>query len=119
MGLFDSITNMVSGALGESANGGTPGAADIMGMLQQHGFSPDMLVNQLQSSGLGEHVESWMGNGQNLPVSPEQIQAALGSPAVEAMAAKFGIDPSQVSALIGQHLPAIVNQSTQAQDPNA
>jgi uncharacterized protein YidB (DUF937 family) len=99
MGLFDSITNMVSGALGESANGGTPGASDIMGMLQQHGF--------------------WMGNGQNLPVSPEQIQAALGSPAVEAMAAKFGIDPAQVSALIGQHLPAIVNQSTQAQDSNA
>jgi uncharacterized protein YidB (DUF937 family) len=117
MGLFDSITNMVTNAIGGES--GTPGASDIMGMLQQHGIGPDTLISQLQSSGLGEHVASWMGDGQNLPVSPEQIQAALGTPAVAAIAAKFGIDPSEASALISQHLPAIVNQSTQAQDPDA
>jgi uncharacterized protein YidB (DUF937 family) len=118
MGLFDSITNLVNEAIGGEA-GGTPGAADIMNMLQQHGLGPDALIGQLQSSGLGEHVESWLGDGQNLPVSPEQIQAALGTPAVAAIAAKFGIDPSEASALISQHLPAIVNQSTPAQDPDA
>jgi uncharacterized protein YidB (DUF937 family) len=109
---------MVTNAIGQSG-GDTPGPADLMGMLQQHGIGPDTLVSQLQSSGLGEHVASWLGDGQNLPVSPDQIQAALGTPAVAAIAARFGIDPSQASALISQHLPAMVSQSTQATDPDA
>jgi len=111
MGLFDGLTNMFTSAM----SGGNTGqvADDVMGVLQQHGINGvSGLVSQFEQTGLGAHVASWVGDGENLPITPDQVQAALGSPAIESIAAKFGIDPSQASAMISQHLPAIVNHLT-------
>jgi len=111
MGLFDSISNLVGNALG-GAGGGSGMASDLLGVLQQHGLG-DMsgLTSAFQNSGLGEHVTSWIGDGQNLPISPDQIESALGSPAIAAVAAKFGVDPEQAKQLLSQHLPGMVSQA--------
>ena len=49
------------------------------------------LLQQLQKSGLGPQVASWLGNGANLPVSVDQLRAALGDEHVRQLAASFGI----------------------------
>jgi uncharacterized protein YidB (DUF937 family) len=111
MGLFDGLTNMISSAM--SGGGTSQIADDVMGILQQHGINGvSGLVSQFEQTGMGEHVASWVSEGENLPISPDQVQAALGSPAIASIAAKFGIDPAQASAMISQHLPAIVNHLT-------
>ena len=63
-------------------------------------------------AGLGEQVSSWIGNGQNLPVSAEQIQSALGSGVVSSLAGKLGLDASQASGMLAQVLPDLVNHLT-------
>jgi uncharacterized protein YidB (DUF937 family) len=110
MGLFDSISSLVGGALGADASSAIGG--QVMDVLQQHGINgADGLVSQLQQSGLGEHVASWVSSdAQNLPVSPEQLESALGAPAIASLAQKFGVDPSQASQLLSQHLPGILGQ---------
>lgn len=111
MGLFDGISNLFSNAEAGAPTG--PMADQVMGVLQQHGINGvSGLVSQFEQSGLGEHVASWIGDGQNLPVSPDQIESALGSPAIASIAAKFGVDPSQASQLISQHLPGIISHLT-------
>lgn len=70
------------------------------------------LVQQLQQGGLGSQVSSWVGNGQNLPVSADQIQSALGSGTVQALAGKLGISPDQVSSGLSQVLPKLVDHLT-------
>jgi len=110
MGLFDGISNMISGALGGQTG---PLAQDFMGVLQQHGVDGvSGLVSQFEQSGLGAHVASWVGDGENLPISADQVEAALGSPAIASIAAKFGVDPSQASQMISQHLPGIISHLT-------
>ena len=69
------------------------------------------VVAQLQQGGLGPQVQSWLANGPNLTVTPQQIQAALGSDQVKQLAQHFGVDPNVALNLLAQHLPTIVGKS--------
>lgn len=66
------------------------------------------ILQQLSQGGLGEVVQSWIGNGENLPVSAEQLQSILGNEQLTQLASRFGIDPSQIASL----LPGVIDQLT-------
>jgi uncharacterized protein YidB (DUF937 family) len=70
------------------------------------------LVEMFNNSGLSQQAASWVGTGDNLPVSADQISKVLGSGPLAELAGKFGIDPQQVSGMLAQYLPEIVNQMT-------
>jgi uncharacterized protein YidB (DUF937 family) len=76
------------------------------------------IVEKFRANGLGEIVSSWLSSGQNLPISAEQITAIFGSPAVQELASKLGIDIGSASALIAEYLPKIVDSvSPDGQEP--
>lgn len=109
MGLFDNLIGDAQALLG-----GKPGAASA---LLSDAFN-DMggyqgILDKLQQSGLGAQVDSWLSaNASNLPVSPAQIQAALGDQSLQAIAAKLGIPLDQVASVLAHHLPASVDQAS-------
>lgn len=70
------------------------------------------LVQQFQQGGLGDVISSWVGNGQNQPISADQIQSVLGSGTIQSIAAKVGISPDQVSSELTQVLPKLVDHLT-------
>jgi uncharacterized protein YidB (DUF937 family) len=70
------------------------------------------LVAQLQQGGLGNQVQSWLGSGANLPVSPDQLRAALGSDQVKQMAEHFGVSPDAALKLLSEHLPGVIDQAS-------
>jgi uncharacterized protein YidB (DUF937 family) len=72
------------------------------------------LLQEFESAGLAQHVASWIGNGENLPISADQLHQVLGSSAVSGIAAKLGIDPNQTAALAAQVLPLLVDKLTPA-----
>jgi uncharacterized protein YidB (DUF937 family) len=67
------------------------------------------LLQQLQNSGLGPQVASWLGNGQNLPISVDQLKNALGDEHLRQLATAFGIPVDQLLGQLSQHLPAAVD----------
>lgn len=113
MGLFDgvlgNVVNSLGGANAESA--GNPMLQMVMNLLQENGGLAG-LVNNLSQHGLGEQVASWVGTGNNLPVSAEQINQALGNGPLADLAAKFGLDGGVVGEKLAQYLPDVVNQLT-------
>jgi uncharacterized protein YidB (DUF937 family) len=50
--------------------------------------------------------------GENEAISSNQVQNALGSEQVKALAAKMGIDPAQASSFLADYLPKIVDKLT-------
>ena len=109
MGLFDSVAGAV---LGKVMGGGQGGMAQVaMEMFNQHGGVGGIL-EKFKAGGLGEAAASWVGKGENIPVSADQISSVLGSGAIAEMAAKFGIDPATLSAQIAEHLPTVVDKLT-------
>jgi uncharacterized protein YidB (DUF937 family) len=67
------------------------------------------LLQQLQQSGLGPQVASWLGNGQNLPISADQLKQALGDEHLRQLATQFGLPVDQILGQLAQHLPAAVD----------
>lgn len=108
MGLLDSLRG---GVLGEVEAAAAPAlisaalAKTNLGNLQG-------LVAQLQQAGLGQQVQSWLSNGSNMPVTADQLRAALQSDQVKQIAEHFGVDPNTVLNLLAEHLPNIVDKAS-------
>lgn len=79
--------------------------------VERHG-GIEGVVGELERTSLGQHVKSWVGTGENLPVSADQIRDALGSQKVKDLAASVGIPPEKVSELLAQYLPVAVDKAT-------
>jgi uncharacterized protein YidB (DUF937 family) len=47
-----------------------------------------------------------------LPVTPQQLQAALGNEQVKQIAEHFGVPVDQALKLLAEHLPAAVDQAS-------
>lgn len=82
-----------------------------MDMLNQNGGLSGVL-EKFKEGGLAEQAASWVGTGENLPISADQIASVLGNSQIGEIATKFGIDPNTLSAQIAEHLPAIVDKLT-------
>ncbi len=109
MGLFDSVAGAVLGKMlgGEQGNM----AQVAMEMFNQHGGLPGIL-DKFNQGGLATEASSWVGKGDNLPISAEQIASVLGNTEIANMAAKFGITPDALSGKIAEHLPAVIDKLT-------
>ena len=112
MGLLDSILGAVSGKT-DGSGGATQLIGVLGGLLTQSGGLQG-LANKFAQSGQGNAFQSWVGVGENQPISSDQIQNALGSDQVKALAAKMGIDPAQASNFLAEYLPKIVDKLTPA-----
>ncbi len=102
MGLLDGVLGGVVGA--ELTN-------VVSGVIERHG-GVSGLVAQFEQQGLGGIVHSWVGNGPNQGVSADQLHQVLGSSAVTALAAKFGVNPQVLLQELTQVLPRAVDQMT-------
>jgi uncharacterized protein YidB (DUF937 family) len=112
MGLLDSILSAVSGK-GDTSGGANPLMGILSGLLAQSG-GLEGLANKFSQSGQGDAFSSWVGMGENQAISSNQIQQALGSDQVRAIAARMGVDPNLASNFLAEYLPKIVDKLTPA-----
>src|ERR1700756_4143984 len=110
MGLLDSILGAVTGKTDDS--GGAAQLIGVLGGLLAQSGGLQGLANKFAQSGQGNAFQSWVGMGENEGISNNQIQNALGSEQVNALAAKMGIDPAQASSFLAEYLPKIVDKLT-------
>jgi len=70
------------------------------------------LLNKLEQGGLGDQTKSWVGTGQNQPVSPSQLGSALGPNIIKTLSQMTGISEDQLTQQLSQGIPVIVNTLT-------
>lgn len=113
MGILDSLGNSpaLKGMLGHLEASVLPIVlGQVLGKDGQGGLSA--IVARLEQAGLGEQVKSWLGNGQNLPITAEQLQQVLGSEQAKELAARFNIPLDQLSTVLAQVLPTAVDHAS-------
>jgi uncharacterized protein YidB (DUF937 family) len=123
MGLFDSVMSAVSGQ--------AQGAGGLQGLLGMLGNQPQLmqaassllgnegqlgglqgLIEKFQQGGLGDIVSSWIGKGENLPISAEQLTSVLGNETLTGLASQFGLNTGDLAAQLSSVLPGIVDKLT-------
>ena len=116
MSLFDDLGKQVLG----NVLGGAP-ATDASGQVNwvQLGISIldkfggiEGLMKKFNDSGYGSIIASWVGSGNNLPISAEQIMAVLGKKNVEAAAAEAGTDADTAASGLAGVLPGLIDKLT-------
>lgn len=133
MGLLDSVLGSVmNGQQQTGASGG--GFASLIsmvannpqlmqaisGMLSNDGTQGGLggLVAKFQQAGLGDVVRSWIGNGQNQPVSGEQLTNVLGTDTIVGLAEKLGMSQDDAASQLSNILPGLIDKLTpQGQAP--
>jgi uncharacterized protein YidB (DUF937 family) len=98
--LSDLLRGAGIGGLGGLLAGGASG-----GMLGD-------LMRQFDQSGAGDAAQSWVSNGQNVPVTPKQIENTFGSDIINQLANQFGLDKNELLKGLSETLPDVVNRLT-------
>ena len=117
MGLLDSVLGQVLGGAAQKSGGlgDAGGLADALGGLlanngQQGGLGG--LVSKFEQAGLGVVIGSWIGKGDNAPVSGGQLNQVLGGDVVSAIAGKLGINAAMLLPMLATMLPSLIDQLT-------
>jgi uncharacterized protein YidB (DUF937 family) len=82
----------------------------VLAQTQYHDLNG--LVAALEKGGLGPQVQSWLGNGQNMPITADQLKAVLGNAQVQDFARQFGLPVDEMLKLLAQYLPEIVDKAS-------
>ena len=123
MGLLDGMLgNVLGGMMGggqqQGAQGQNPLLAIALQMLQQNGGLQGML-GKFQQAGYGDQAQSWVGTGQNMPISPDALSKIFGSGQMDEIAKRLGMSHQEAAGGLAQMLPGVVDQMTpQGQIPD-
>jgi uncharacterized protein YidB (DUF937 family) len=112
MGLLDNLVGKAADIFGGEAGQGNPQEAVLAMLTSGEGGGLGNLVQTFQNNGLGDVISSWIGKGQNLPISAEQIQQVLGNEQIQNLASRFGISTENLSATLAEQLPGVIDKLT-------
>ena len=93
-GVSDLIKDKLGGGLGEF-------------LMSESGIQ--MIVDQAKKAGLEDKVKSWIGSGENLPISTDEIRSLLSDEQVQGFVAKTGLPAATLLPALATLLPSAVN----------
>lgn len=117
MGLLDGLLGAIGGAQGQATQTNDPKAMLVqaaLSMLTNQSGTGGLggLLSQFQNAGLSDVVNSWVGNGENQPVSADQVQQALGGGHLEQLAQAAGLSQDEAASHLSEILPELINKLT-------
>ena len=102
MGMLDGLLGGIVGA----------GMVSVVNrIVEQHGGLQG-LVSEFEKNGLGPTVRSWVATGPNHPISPVEVQKALGPDLLQQLAEKSGLSVQELTQKLSQVLPQAVDTLT-------
>ena len=137
MGLLDSVIGALTGGQGGVQGGGQGGGLGgmlggggaqaalvtaVIGMLANSGHGQGGaggsggglgdLIGKFTQGGMGDVIGSWIGHGQNAPISGSQVSDVLGPDAIGKIAAQLGLTHAEAADQVSQVLPQVVDHLT-------
>jgi uncharacterized protein YidB (DUF937 family) len=105
-GLLGSLAGSLGGG---SLGGGSLGGAGAGGLLSG-GLGE--LINRFNQAGHGDTANSWVGTGANKPVSPDQLEDALGPDVLDTLTKHTGLSRDELLKRLSRELPEAVDKYT-------
>jgi uncharacterized protein YidB (DUF937 family) len=99
-----SLNELIPGGLGSLLGGAGAGGLLTGGL--------GKLLQDFQNSGQGGAMQSWIGNGPNQPISPDDLESAVGNDTLDALAKRTGMNRDDLLGRLSQTLPGLVDKLT-------
>lgn len=108
----DPLSQILSGLTGGGGGAGGNMLLQLaLSMLQQNGGLEGVL-GKFRQGGMAAQADSWVSTGQNMPVSPNQLEQIFGSGALGDIASKLGMSQQDTGSALSKVLPELINQLT-------
>ena len=97
----------IGGLLGQlsSSLGGASAGGILSGGLRE-------LVDRFKQNGHAETADSWVGTGPNKPITPPQLQQAIGTDVLDTVSKQTGLSQEELLARLSRELPNAVDKYT-------
>ena len=102
-----SILDMLGGQGGPARQ---PGRAAPAGSEGSGGLSD--LIQGFQKQGMGDAMSSWIGTGENMPVTPDQVERGVGPERVQQMSQQSGLSMQALLPILATALPVLIDALT-------
>lgn len=76
------------------------------------GFDLGSLLSKMDSGGLGAIAKSWLGDGNNEAISPDQITNMLGADKISEFASNLGLSNEEAAGGLSEALPQMVDKAS-------
>ena len=112
MGIFDQLGQAAAGMMGSGNQ--IPLVQAAISLLAQNSSVSGLagLLQAFQRNGMGDIVNSWVGTGKNLPISPAQVQQGLGGDLLKQLASQAGLSAEAASGQLANLLPGLIDTLT-------
>ncbi|HON78654.1 MAG TPA: YidB family protein [Spirochaetota bacterium] len=109
MGILDKIVSAAQ-TIGKERGHNQNVVENVVGLFKENGVNG--LVEKFRERGLEETVKSWIGTGENQPISQEQVRDTLGADKVRDFAEKSGMSEDQATRELQDILPDVMDKAT-------
>jgi uncharacterized protein YidB (DUF937 family) len=106
MGLLDKVRGLLKGKVksGDQLLDVVTPALKKIGM--------EDLLSKFDAAGLADKAASWVNQGENDPLEPDEVEKALGTETVGNIAKESGLSVDQVKSQLAVQLPKLIDQLT-------
>lgn len=116
MGLLDSAMDMLRNNPSGAMEPRTRLLQATLALLADNGQTGGLrgLVERFEEAGLGNVIHSWIGTGENVPITSEQLHEVLHAGQIQQIAEEAGMDEQSVEHELTDMLPKLVDTLTPA-----
>ncbi len=114
MGASAFMNSKRSGDAGSGLDLGTLTSAlsGLTGGSDEGGFDIGSLLSKMQSGGMAEIAQSWLGDGDNAPVEENHIKDLFGADKISEFASKLGLSEEEAVGGLRDAVPQIVDKAS-------
>ena len=88
----------------------------MSGLTSGEGLDIAGIAEKLKAGGLGDQLGSWLGDGENQPVSADEITGALGADKIDEVASKMGVESGAAAEALSQAMPSMLDKLSSGGD---
>jgi uncharacterized protein YidB (DUF937 family) len=105
MGLTETLTGFLKSS-------GVPDkyVASVTKMMEEGSLSLQKFKERAEQSGLGDVFDSWVGKGENKPISAEQVKATADPQNLQTIADDAGVGVDEAAEELSKAMPEVVDK---------
>jgi len=84
----------------------------LSGLTSGEGLDLGGIMEKMKAGGMGEQLESYLGDGENQEMSADQVKSAFGEEGISNVANKLGVDNDTAASQLKDVLPSLLDKAS-------
>jgi len=84
----------------------------LSGLTSGEGLDLGGIMEKMKAGGMGDQLESFLGDGENQEISADQVKSVFGEEGVASVANKLGVDTDTAASQLKDVLPSLLDKAS-------